>query len=158
VIGHATGHTGAGALIGAGTGALAGGLVGHAEDRAERKAEERRLAGTLGITDVVRMAQSGVSDPVIVTQIRSTGSVFHLSSSDTIWLKQQGVSDPVVQAMLATGGGYLRHGRWASPVYADPVYVVQPAPVTVTEQPAQPPAPAVSQTSQDLPGQPVPVH
>src|SRR5437867_5955627 len=65
LIGHATGHTGAGALIGAGVGALSGGLVGHAVDESERKTEAQMAAagrGPLGITDVVQMAQSHVSD------------------------------------------------------------------------------------------------
>src|SRR5438067_2506325 len=92
-IGSVTGHTGAGALI------------GHSVDESEKKAELAAAAnarGPLGITDVVQMAQSHVTDDVIISQIRSTGSVFHLSANDTIWLKQNGVSDVVVKEMLAS--------------------------------------------------------
>lgn len=126
LIGHATGHTGAGALIGAGVGALSGGLVGNAVDESEKKAEARAAAaarGPLGLTDVAQMAQAHISDDVIISQIRATGSVFRLSSNDTIWLKENGVSDAVVQEMLATAT------RWPRRVYtAAPVYVVEPPP------------------------------
>ncbi len=133
LIGSATGHTGAGALIGAGVGALSGGLVGHAVDESEKKTAAQVAAATaqppLGITDVAQMTQNHITDDVIVTQIRATGSVFRLSSTDTIWLKQQGVSDAVVQEMLASANRYPRRVYTAVPVY-DPVYVAPP-PVSV---------------------------
>jgi uncharacterized protein YcfJ len=132
LIGHATGHTGAGALIGAGVGALSGGLIGHAVDNSEKKAEAVAAAqaqGSLGLTDIVQLAQSHVSDDVIIAQIRSTHSVFNLSAQDTIWLKQNGVSDYVVQEMIATAHRYPRRIYTTAPVYTEPVYVVEPAPV-----------------------------
>jgi hypothetical protein len=134
VVGSATGHTGAGALIGAGVGALSGGLVGHAVDKSEEKTAAQIAAanaparGPLGITDVAQMVQARVSDDVIITQIRSTGAVFNLSQTDIIWLKQQGVSDAVVQEMQATASRYPRRVYTAAPVYAQPVYVVEPQP------------------------------
>jgi hypothetical protein len=133
VIGSATGHAGAGALIGGAVGALSGGLIGHGVDESERKTEAQIAAATnpprgpLGITDVVQMAQSHVTDDVIISQIRSTGSVFRLSANDTIWLKQNGVSDVVVKEMLATAGRVPR--RYYS---AAPVYVVEPEPPPVS--------------------------
>lgn len=137
IIGNATGHTGAGALIGAGVGALSGGLIGHAVDESEKKTEAKIAAATaapqgpLGITDVVYLAQQHVTDEVIITQIRSTHSVFQLSAGDTVWLKQQGVSDAVVQEMLATANRYPRRIYSATPVYTQPVYVVDPPPPVV---------------------------
>src|SRR5437764_14726151 len=74
LIGKATGHTGAGALIGAGVGAVSGGLVGNAIDKSEEKTAAMVAAannpprGPLGITDVAQMAQSHISDEVIVSQ------------------------------------------------------------------------------------------
>src|SRR6266851_3520434 len=130
LIGHATGHTGGGALIGAGVGALSGGLVGNAIDQSERKTEAQFAAATapgpqgpLGLTDVVQMAQSHVSDEVITSQIRSTGSAFHLSANDTIWLKQNGVSDRVIQELLATASRAPAQVYETRPVYVRPVYV-----------------------------------
>jgi hypothetical protein len=80
------------------------------------------------MNDVIQMAQNHISDEVIIDQFRSRGVVFHLSAQDTIWLKQNGVSDRVVEAMLATANGYPRRVYSTAPVYAQPVYVVEPAP------------------------------
>jgi hypothetical protein len=128
IVGHALGHTGAGALIGAGVGAVSGGLIGHAVDESEKKTQAQIAASTrgpLGLTDIVQMVQAHVSDDVIISQIRTTGSVFCLSSNDTIWLKQNGVSDLVVQEMLASASRAPRGVYVARPVYTRPVYVVQ---------------------------------
>jgi hypothetical protein len=128
LIGHATGHTGAGALVGAGVGALSGGLVGHAVDESEKKKQAAMAAsarGSLGITDIIQMTQAHVADDLIISQIRTTGSAFHLSSNDTIWLKQNGVSDAVLQEMLASASRAPSAVYVTRPVYARPVYVVQ---------------------------------
>src|SRR5438045_5191919 len=101
IIGNATGHTGAGALIGGAVGAVTGGLIGHSADEQEKKTEAAIAAAQaqqqIGLTDIVQMTQQHVSDPVIINQIRSSHSVYHLSAQDTIWLKQNGVSDAVIR-------------------------------------------------------------
>jgi hypothetical protein len=140
IIGHALGHTGGGAAIGAGVGALAGGLAGHAIDKSEEKTQAQIAAATaqsrgpLGVTDVAQMAQQHISDEVIISQIRSTGSVFHLSATDISWLKANGVSDPVVMEMQATATRVPRRVYTAAPVYGPPVY----QPVYVYEPPPPP--------------------
>jgi hypothetical protein len=126
LIGSVTHHAGAGALIGAGVGALAGGLTGHAVDESEKRQAELAAVNApppqrpLGLTDVVQLAQSHVSDEVIINQIRMTGSLFQLSANDTIWLKQQGVSDVIVTEMLASANRVPRSVYVAEPVYVDP--------------------------------------
>src|SRR5262245_18176035 len=73
VISKATGHgVGNGALIGGALGGVAGGLTGNAIDESERKQDAKIAAATatmpqgpLGLTDVVQMAQSHVSDNII---------------------------------------------------------------------------------------------
>jgi hypothetical protein len=152
LIGNAVGHTGAGALIGAGVGAVTGGLIGHSEDEAQKKAAAARAARMLGVTDVVQMAQSHVSDSVIIAQIRATRSIFQLSTNDTIWLKQQGVSDAVVTEMSLTAR-YPRYARWPSATYVEPVYMAAPAPPPPVEVQSPPP-----QAMPGLPAQPVPVN
>ncbi len=131
LIGNATGHTGAGALIGAGVGAVTGGLIGNAEDKHEQKTQEAIAAAQaqqqIGLTDIVQMTQQHISDPVIISQIRSSHSVYQLSAQDTIWLKQNGVSDAVITEMMATAR-YPRRVYTAAPVYGEPVYVVEPPP------------------------------
>jgi hypothetical protein len=122
LIGSQTGHTAGGAAIGGAVGALAGGLVGNAQDQTERKIAAAEARSHIGVQDVIQMAQSHVSDEVIINHIRSSNSVVQLSAQDTIWLKQNGVSDRVVAEMQATSARVPRR------YYAPPVYVVEPCP------------------------------
>jgi hypothetical protein len=79
------------------------------------------------------MAQQGISDAVIITQIRSTQSVYMLGPPDIQWLKSQGVSDAVVMEMQATAtrvpGPQPR--VYARPYYHPDVVVVDPYPPPV---------------------------
>src|SRR5436305_10979657 len=109
LIGSATGHTGAGAAIGAGVGALAGGVTGNAVEESEKRTQAQIQAATaaqaraqLGLVDVATMSQQHISDSVIISQIRTTGSVYRLTATDINWLKENGVSDPVIMEMQAT--------------------------------------------------------
>jgi surface antigen len=122
-IGAQSGHPLAGALIGGIAGAATGGIIGHEVDESERrKAVEVAYArAQLGITEVAQMARANVADEVIIAQIRSSGSVYRLSSTDTVWLKQNGVSDRVIEEMLASATRYPRpYYYYAEPVYYDP--------------------------------------
>src|SRR5919202_1342002 len=95
LIGSATGHTGAGAAIGAAVGGLSGGLVGNevekseARTKAEIAASQAPVRGPLSLQEIAQMAQQGISDPVIIGQIRSTRSVYNLNPNDIAWLKSQ---------------------------------------------------------------------
>jgi surface antigen len=134
-IGSATGNAGKGALIGAGLGAATGGLIGAAADENDRRNAERIAAlqargPALSIHDVVHMAQSGVSEDVIINQIRNSSSVFHLTPTDIANLHQQGVSDRVILAMQETC-------RQPVIIRRRPV-IVEPAPVVIYE-PCPPP-------------------
>ncbi len=102
VIGHQGGHGIGGAAIGAGVGALAGGLIGHNIDAKKSKEEVMASAEKLGISDVIVLAQSGVSDDVIVDKISKTRSVFDLSVEEIEALRKQGVSPRVINFMLDT--------------------------------------------------------
>src|ERR1039457_4553673 len=106
-----TNNTGTGALIGAAAGALAGGLFGNAADReqeARLKAQypqtyERVDQGSpLSVADVKALAKAGISEDVIVSQIKSSRTVFHLTAADIIDLREAGVSDKVVNYMINT--------------------------------------------------------
>ncbi|MBU6398733.1 MAG: YXWGXW repeat-containing protein [Verrucomicrobia bacterium] len=100
---------GAGALIGGAAGAIAGGLIGHSMDyqAAARPEPPPRYVVTpqaqpLGIADIKAMAQSGVSDDVIISQINSTRSVYQLDANAIIDLKNAGVSQKVIAYMIST--------------------------------------------------------
>jgi outer membrane lipoprotein SlyB len=104
-------HGGEGALIGAAAGVIAGGLIGHQMDQ-EQQARLRAQAPQtyvrieqgqpLGIDDIKAMAKAGVGDDVIISQIISSHTVFHLSAEDIIDLHSSGVSDRVVNYMINT--------------------------------------------------------
>lgn len=132
-IGSASKNTGAGAVIGGLAGGLAGGLVGNSIDESEKRQELKLAAaqqpavGPLGLTDIVQMAQQRISDSVIIQQIRTTNSVYHLSPADIQWLNANGVSDAVVMEMQATAGRAPKRVYTPVPV-RERVILVEPAP------------------------------
>ncbi len=104
-------HAGPDALIGAAAGALAGGLIGNSADREQ---EARLQAQTppvyvnvapvqpTSLADVQAMAKAGISDDVIITQIRNSRTVYHLAAADVIGLRDAGVSEKVMNFMINT--------------------------------------------------------
>jgi hypothetical protein len=107
LVGSATGDTGAGALIGAGVGALTGNVVGaslddiEARNRAEIAASMGRpvAPGAATPQEVVAMTRAGVSPPLIVNYINTSGVAQPVGPQDVIYLTQQGVPPDVIQAM-----------------------------------------------------------
>jgi hypothetical protein len=131
LIGSATHHTGAGAVIGTAVGAIAGGLTGHAIDESERKQDAKLAAATapparepLRYEDIVQMTRQAVSDDIIITQIRTSNTIFNMTANEITWLKQNGVSDAVIREMQMTP---YRQRRVYQAVPVEPVYV-RPAP------------------------------
>jgi Zn-dependent alcohol dehydrogenase len=138
-IGSATKNTGAGAVIGGLAGGLAGGLVGNSIDETEKRQEARLAAAQaaqppappLGLTDIVQMAQQRISDSIIIQQIRTTHSVYHLSPADLQWLNANGVSDAVVMEMQATATRAPKRVYGPPPVRERIVVVEPPPPVGI---------------------------
>lgn len=104
-------NAGAGALIGGAIGAIAGGIIGSGMDQEQRERLQAQAPQTyvrveqgqpLGLTDIKNMSRAGVSDEVIISQIKGTHSAYHLSSADIIDLHNSGVSDRVVDFMINT--------------------------------------------------------
>lgn len=58
----------------------------------------------LTVDDVIRMSQGGVSEDVILKQIRKKGQRLDLSTNDILKLKNAGVSSRVISAMLGPNG------------------------------------------------------
>ena len=144
LIGSATGHAGAGAAIGTAVGALSGGLIGNEMDDNKKKQDAAIAAvqaqqaapvrGPLGLQEIATMATQGISDPVIIGQIRSTRSIYNLAPTDIAYLKQNNVSDGVIMEMQATASRVIPvDGRvYARPYYGpDTVYVAPPPPIGV---------------------------
>lgn len=139
VVGAATGEPLAGAAIGGVAGTMTGAVVGGAMDDIEARnqaAIAARLgrpapAGTVSITDVVAMTQSGVREDVIATHIRAHGMIRPLTTNDIIYLQRSGVSPTVVQAMQTLPPP----AAVAGPPPAAPPYVVSPPPPVVLVDP-----------------------
>lgn len=104
-------NAGAAALFGGASGAVVGGLIGNSMDqeqdarlRAEAPQTYVRVSQQqpLSITDIKALAKANISDDVIIAQITTTHTGFHLTSSDIIDLRDAGVSDRVINFMINT--------------------------------------------------------
>ncbi len=124
-------HGGEDALIGAAVGAVAGGLIGNSMDRQQQERLRQQAPQTyarvdqgqpLSVAAVKALAAAGVSDNVIISQIRNSRTVYHLNAADIIDLRNAGVSNPVIDFMINTPGT-----AGAAP-QASTVYVAQPPP------------------------------
>jgi len=111
IIGSASGHAGAGALIGGALGALTGGIIGNAMDQQQREILARQSPETfqrveqgqpLGLADIKALTKAGVSDEVIISQIRNSHTAYRLSTAEIIDLKDAGVSEKVIDFMINT--------------------------------------------------------
>jgi outer membrane lipoprotein SlyB len=124
-------HGGEDALIGAAVGAVAGGLIGNSMDRQQQERLRQQAPQTyarvdqgqpLSVADVKALARAGINDDVIISQIRNSHTVYHLSAGDIIDLRDAGVSNRVIDFMIntpATAG--------AAP-QTSTLYVAQPPP------------------------------
>ena len=129
------GNGAVGALIGGAAGAIAGGVIGHSMDQQERARLQAQAPQTyqrveqgqpLTVADVKALARASVGDDIIISQIRSTRTVYHLSAAEIIELRDAGVSQRVIQFMIGTG---------------DATAVPAPQPQVVYVQQAPPPPP-----------------
>jgi outer membrane lipoprotein SlyB len=116
IIGHGSGRHGVeGALIGGAVGALAGGMIGHSMDREHRAALARQSPETLqrmdagqplGLADIKALSRAGISDEVIISQIRNSRTAYRLTTAEIIDLKNAGVSQRVIDFMINTPSLY----------------------------------------------------
>jgi hypothetical protein len=104
-------HSGTGALVGGALGAVAGGLLGHGMDQAQQTQLMAQSPQTfqrveqgqpLTVTDVKALVRAGISDDLIISQIRNSRTLYHLSTADIIDLKNFGASEKVIDFMINT--------------------------------------------------------
>jgi Glycine zipper len=107
VVGSMSRHPGAGALVGA----VVGGIIGHGMDQAQEAQLRAQAPQTydrveqgqpLTVNDVQALAKARISDDLIISQIRNSRTVYHLTTADIITLKNTGVSDRVIDFMINT--------------------------------------------------------
>jgi len=86
-----------------------------------------------GIQDVVKLSQAGISDEIILSQIKNNQATYNLTADQIILLKSQGVSQPVIKALIS-GGDSAPSAPIPAPAPASPPPSV-PAPAAVPEPP-----------------------
>jgi len=110
-IGAMASHSGEGALLGGAIGAIAGGLIGHGMDAQQEAQLQAQAPQTyerieqnepLTVADVKELARAGVSDELIISQIRNSRTVYRLTTTEIIGLKDEGVSENIIDYMLNT--------------------------------------------------------
>ena len=57
------------------------------------------------LVDFVRLTKSGLSEPIIIEQLRQPDQAYNLSVNDLLYLKQNGVLESTIAALMATGTG-----------------------------------------------------
>jgi len=94
-----------------------------------------RKAQTLGLDEIVRLHQNGVSDEDIIEKIQATGSNYRLNSDQVVRLREQGLSPELVDYLMQTAiDDAIRQGRqferlrspafpwWYGSPWGDPYY------------------------------------
>jgi hypothetical protein len=61
---------------------------------------------SIGVADVKALAKAGLNDDVILSHIRNSQAVYHLTTAEIIDLKNSGVSDKVIDVMINTASKY----------------------------------------------------
>ena len=56
----------------------------------------------MSVAEIKALAKGGISDEVILSQIRNNHAVFHLTTVEIIDLKTSGVSEQVIDSMINT--------------------------------------------------------
>jgi YXWGXW repeat-containing protein len=96
------------------------------------------------VADIKLLAKGGVSEEVILSQIRNSHAAYRLSTADILDLKDAGVSEKVIDFMINTGGGAPPSPPPAPVQVTQPVVVSTPPPVEAIEG-SEPPPPVVEQ-------------
>jgi hypothetical protein len=97
-----------------------------------------QTAQPLTLADVKVMAKIGFSSEVIITQVRNSRTVFHLTANTIIDLKNSGVSDQVIDFLISTPNSIAGSTPVPEP-QTTPSTVQEPPPAPIDETP--PPAP-----------------
>jgi len=86
------------------------------------------IAATLppGVQDVVKLTHAGISEDIILAQIKNSGAMYNLTADQIIYLSNQGISQTVIKSLLPGGGS-------AAPTMPAPV---SPPPVVAPSTPA----------------------
>jgi surface antigen len=137
------GKGGTGAIVGGAAGALIGGAIGNEQDQKEKAAAEARAYAAahppVTVDDVIRLTQDRTPESVIINQIRTTNSVYQLTSEDVERLNASGVSQNVIIEMQNRRGDCPPRGpRYVAVPAGPPVIYAAPAPAVIVAPPPPP--------------------
>src|SRR5208337_1529709 len=79
-----------------------------------------------GVQDVIKLTKAGMTEDVILAQVRNAGVSYNLSADQVIYLSDQGVSQNVIKALLAASPGSTPAPPSSAP--GDSVVTPQPGP------------------------------
>ena len=111
IVGSMAGRGGPAPLVGAAVGAVVGGLIGHGMDQAQeaqlraqapQTLERVEQSQPLTVVDVKSLVKAGVSDDLVISQIRNSRTVYHLNTAEIVDLKNSGVSEKIIDFMINT--------------------------------------------------------
>ncbi len=111
MIGSMGRHPNPAGVVGAAVGAVVGGIIGHGLDhdqeahlRTQSPQTIQRIEQSqpLAIADIISLVKAGVSDDLVITQIRYSRTIYHLRSGEIIELKNTGVSEKIIDFMINT--------------------------------------------------------
>ena len=113
IAGHQNDETPEGIAIGGAVGAIAGGLLGRSQDdqmvrdyqiQQQRAFQnQQRIQAAVSVQDVITLAQTGVSDSLIINQMRNNGVRQKIGVNEIITLHRNGVSELVINEMQKLG-------------------------------------------------------
>jgi hypothetical protein len=131
--GNKTAGTVAGAAIGGITGAIIGDSVEASNKRKQAEANARAAAIANAqraptVDDLITESMGGVSEAVMINQIRTAHVAYTLTSQDITRMSTNGVPQSVINEMLTSG--QPRVGYVPAPAVYQPVVVAEPAPVS----------------------------
>jgi len=103
----------------------------------------------LQLEDIKAMTHAGISDEIIISQIRNTHTAYRLTTSDIIDLHNAGVSPAVIDYMINaanTAGAPPQQGivNQAPPLPAQESVAVQAPPMQVSQAPPPPPQESIA--------------
>lgn len=118
-----------------------------------------------GASEVVRLAEAGTTDDVLLAYIQNANSPFSLTADQILYLRDIGVSQPAITAMLNRDNALRNqpqtytYNQTAYPPTVPPPAPIQPAAAPAVESaPTVPNAPTVDATPPAAPAQPAPVY
>jgi hypothetical protein len=102
---------GPGAIVGGAVGAIVGSIIGHGMDETQEAQLRAQAPQTLQrveqsepltVVDVKSLVKAGISDDLVISQIRNSRTVYYLTTADIIDLKNAGVSERIIDFMINT--------------------------------------------------------